>query len=298
MYDPTISSLTDSATSSPGLVDGRDHCGSLAGPMIAPSGLAAAPVSLSASQAKASGLLTSGTYGPPGCISSTSAALELSLGSRLQKRLTGSVSCEVTWKAWGTHSQPGLLRPRALVRTTFGIVFGLWPTATTPSGGQTVPAGTSLSGKRPDGTKAQVTLQNIVLAVYPTLTVNDSKNNASPSQFKRHTQALNVMAVALWSTIRASDGAKGGPNMSFGAGGSPLPSQVSTVANTSNAPMENGGGSLHPEFAGWVMGYPPAWLSCAPSETPSIRARPQPSSKPRAKRSTTTTSFDDGADLL
>jgi hypothetical protein len=89
-----------------------------------------------------------------------------------------------------------------------------------------------------------------------------------------------VVEIALWSTVRASDGEKGGPNMSFGAGGSPLPSQVSTVANTSNAPMENGGGSLHPEFAGWELGYPPEWISCAPSETRSIIARRRSSSAP------------------
>jgi hypothetical protein len=82
---------------------------------------------------------------------------------------------------------------------------------------------------------------------------------------------------AMWSTLRASDGEKGGPNQSFGAGGLPLPSQVSGIGNTSNAPMENGSGSLHPEFAGWEMGYPPAWLSCAPSATPSTRARRQSS---------------------
>src|SRR5690606_19945642 len=108
--------------------------------------------------------------------------------------------------------------------------------------------GTTLAGKRPDGTKAQVTLQNVVLS--------------------------------LWSTLRASDGAKGGPNMSFGAGGSPLPSQVSTGANTSNAPTDGGAGSLHPEFAGWELGFPPEWIDCAPSETRSILVRQRSSSAP------------------
>jgi hypothetical protein len=32
--------------------------------------------------------------------------------------------------------------------------------------------------------------------------------------------------MAAWSTPRASDGEKGGPNMSFGAGGQPLPAQM------------------------------------------------------------------------
>jgi hypothetical protein len=52
----------------------------------------------------------------------------------------------------------------------------------------------------------------------------------------RHTiTSLQVMAKAwtarlLWSTIRASDGAKGGPSQSFGAGGVPLPSQAVAVS--------------------------------------------------------------------
>jgi hypothetical protein len=235
---------------------------------------------LSPSQAKDLGLMTRDTSGLRGTGLSKSDALQQSLENRLRQRLTGSLSCAITWKRWDTPWGQCLSKPRAQVRNTFGIVVGLWPTmtsnaparegyneagnsagqvairkimlalyptATTPSGGQTVPEGTSMSGRKPDGSKAQVTLQNVV--------------------------------IAMWSTIRASDGAKGGPNMSFGAGGSPLPSQVSTVANTSNAPMESGGGSLHPEFAGWEMGYPPEWLSCAPSETPSTRARLPRSSK-------------------
>ncbi|MBY5445797.1 DNA cytosine methyltransferase [Rhizobium leguminosarum] len=103
------------------------------------------------------------------------------------------------------------------------------------------PSRTSLSGKTPDGKKRQVTLQNVVLS--------------------------------FWSTLRASDGETGGPKMNFGAGGSPLPSQVFAAGNTLNAPTENGGRSLHPEFAGWEMGYPPEWISCAGSEMPSTRAQ-------------------------
>jgi hypothetical protein len=117
--------------------------------------------------------------------------------------------------------------------------------------------------------------------LHPTPTVKGNYNRKGLTQ--KSGDGLATHVIALWSTIRASDGAKGGPNMSFGAGGSPLPSQVSTVANTSNAPMESGGGSLHPEFAGWEMGYPPEWLSCAPSETPSTRGQQRRSLKRRSK---------------
>ena len=282
MSDLMTCEPTTSAISSPALEDGRARCAWLDGPMNDLFGPAVVPANLSPSQAMDLGLMTRDTSGLIGTGSSSSDVLQRSLENRLRQRLTGSVSCEITWKPWNTPWGQSLWKPRALVRSTFEIVIGLWPTmtsnapardgyneagnsagqvavrkillalyptATTPSGGQTIPEGTSMSGKRPDGSKAQVTLQNVV--------------------------------IAMWSTIRASDGAKGGPNMSFGAGGSPLPSQVSTVANTSNAPMESGGGSLHPEFAGWEMGYPPEWLSCAPSETRSTRARPRNSSSPR-----------------
>ena len=148
---------------------------------------------------------------------------------------------------------------------------------------------------------------------------------------------MNIQ-TAVWSTVRASDGEKGGPNMKFGAGGQPLPSQaaqstwptpttrdhkdgspnpnvpingllgrmvwptpqardhfpahtpeyiaskkamghgmanlndVAAHTNGSSAPTEKPG-ALNPEFVCWLMGFPPEWLSCAPSATPSIRAR-------------------------
>lgn len=55
----------------------------------------------------------------------------------------------------------------------FGLTLGqfaclesaMWPTPTLPSGGQTWPAGTTLEGRKPDGSKAQVTLNNVVHGV-------------------------------------------------------------------------------------------------------------------------------------
>lgn len=40
------------------------------------------------------------------------------------------------------------------------------------------------------------------------------------------TQMIGAATLSVWSTARASDGEKGGPNMSFGAGGQPLPAQM------------------------------------------------------------------------
>jgi hypothetical protein len=278
MSDPMICADRPSAISSPASADGLGRYESQDGPTTDLFGPVPVRANLSPSQAKDLGLMTRDTSGLHGTGSLRSDALQSSLESRLRARLTGSVSCDITWKRWDTPWGQCLSKPRARVRTTFGIVVGLWPTMTSNAPAR--------EGYNEAGNSAgQVAIRKILIALYPTATARDWKSGAaSPRTLERNSRPLNEFVVALWSTIRASDGAKGGPNMSFGAGGSPLPSQVSTVANTSNAPMESGGGSLHPEFAGWEMGYPPEWLSCAPSETPSTRGQRQRSSAPRVKR--------------
>lgn len=284
MLDQTTCEDSTSVISSLASADGLVPCDSPDGLMIEPSGQEVVRASRSRSQASKKVSTIQDTYGLSGSVLSPSENLQYVLANKLRELLTGSTSCEVIWKKWVTPWGQCLSKPRARTRIIseidFGlwptmtsnapakgyneagnsagqvairkIMLGLWPTATTPSGGQTVPEGTSISGKTKDGRKLQVTLQNVV--------------------------------IALWSTLRASDGAKGGPNMSFGAGGSPLPSQVSKEASMSNAPMENGGGSLHPEFAGWEMGYPPEWLNCAPLVTRSIRGAQRNSSKRMSKQ--------------
>ena len=84
--------------------------------------------SLSPSRASRAGLLTSGTCGPSGSTSSSSAALQQSLESRLRPLLNGSTLCEVTWKPWATPWGACLSKPRARVRTTCGTDTGLWQT--------------------------------------------------------------------------------------------------------------------------------------------------------------------------
>ncbi len=72
-----------------------------AGLMTALCGPARALVNLSATQAKAMGLLTSGIYGHTSCTSSASAALQSSLASKLQAKTAslGSTLWRLTWKA-------------------------------------------------------------------------------------------------------------------------------------------------------------------------------------------------------
>lgn len=74
--------------------------------MIAQSGPALAPASLSARQAEQAGLLTSGTSGPTGSTSLRSAALQSSLESRLRRKTAsvGSILYRLTWKERVTPS--------------------------------------------------------------------------------------------------------------------------------------------------------------------------------------------------
>lgn len=137
MSDPTNSPDTRSATSSPGSPAGRLPCDSPDGRKIDRSGPDHAPASLSARQAKAMGLLTSGIYGPLGSTSSRSADLQSSLESRLRRRLTGSALWLVTWKAWVTPWGACLSRPRASARSISATACGSLPT----------PSGTSNHGK-------------------------------------------------------------------------------------------------------------------------------------------------------
>ena len=51
----------------------------------------------------------------------------------------------------------------------------------------------------------------------------NGNNAAGNNDFTRRAEEL---ALKMWGTLRGSDGEKGGPNMSFGAGGTPLPAQA------------------------------------------------------------------------
>lgn len=131
------SSNFPSATSSPGSASGRSQPSASDGPTMSSSGPAHAPANLSARQAKALGLLMSGTYGQPSTISSESAALQRSLANRLRARtaLLGSTLYKLTWRDRATPSGRLIPALRASARRTSdsdstGERAG-WPTCTT-----------------------------------------------------------------------------------------------------------------------------------------------------------------------
>ncbi|ALD78811.1 Methyltransferase [Citrobacter portucalensis] len=116
----TTSEVLPNATFSPELASGPIPSASQDGLTINQSGLVPARASLSARQAKAMGLLTSGTFGPTSSTSSASADLSMSLANRLQAvtQTHGSTLYKLTWKEWDTPSGLCRLRQRASVLRT------------------------------------------------------------------------------------------------------------------------------------------------------------------------------------
>jgi DNA (cytosine-5)-methyltransferase 1 len=119
------------------------------------------------------------------------------------------------------------------------------------------------------------------VALLPTVTVQDGKNNGGPSQFVRNTPPLNT-AVLMLPTPRASDGEKGGPNQRGSKGDKTMPSVAAgmggpvwgeyapairrweEVMGPAPSPVEPGAKGqprLSPAFTEWMMGQPAGWVT-------------------------------------
>jgi len=126
MLPPTTSKDLPSATSSQELGSGLTPCAAQDGQTTDPSGQDLAPANLSARQAKALGLLTSGTYGQLSITSSASADLTSCLVSKLQAKtaLVGSTLYALTWKQRITPQGRSISALRASARRTSDSASG------------------------------------------------------------------------------------------------------------------------------------------------------------------------------
>jgi hypothetical protein len=304
---------TRNVTSSPASASGASRSGKPDGPTTGPYGLEAVRANLSARQAKQAGLLTSGTFGPRSTILSESADLQSSLANRLRAKTAslGSTLYRLTWKARVTPSGRSIPALRASALRTSGngstserkgwvsptavdgrrgnkesrptdtgiplsqeaIMCG-WPTPTKGNAdGSQMGKNASATGKRPDGSKATVSLNQIgSLAGWPTPTTRDHKSNDATEGYheKRWSdsrgKALNEVAHQL---------ANGPARLT--ASGEMLTGCSAGMAS---------GGQLSPAHSLWLMLGPfaTAWLNCAERVTRSTSRKPRNSSSQQGRQ--------------
>lgn len=225
-------------------------------------GLEAAPVNLSPRQAREAGLLTLGTCGPRGAGSSASAALQLSLESRLMQRFdtAGSILFSLAWKRAATPSGRPYYRLQASARRTSGTVHGSWPS---PKASNTTGAGTRGEG----GENLQT------MASWATPNGEDAKAGASQVPGRKQVSLpMQTHRVASWSTPRAN---KWGFPDAHGSHEAPIgPTPSGSPAQTEKP------GQLNPAFSLWLMGYPIEWARCAVQVTRSSLRLQQSLSRP------------------
>ena len=228
-------------------------------------GPAVVRANLSARQARELGLMTSGTFGRTSSTSSSSAALQQSLESRLRAvtQILGSTLYKMTWKEWDTGSGRSRFRLRASVLRISETGFTGWPTpnATVVDAKPNPPI---TSARKPTDPQISVADIAVHLCGWPT---------------------PNTMDVVDRKAIRPSRIATGRTSGYltediFHLKDNPQAARLTAsgqLLTGSCAGMESGG-QLNPAHSRWLMALPPEWDACAPMAMPSTR-------KPRASSS-------------
>ena len=307
MYDQTICDPTPNATSSPASECGATPCAALGGLTIAQFGQALAPANLSARQAKALGLMMSGTCGPHGSNSSSSDDPPASMVSRLRAKTAshGSTLFELTWKRRNTPGGHSIYALRASARRTSDNDCSSWPTPTAGEAGGTPEQFLARKAKLQGSCGVSLTALNLVaqLAAWVTPSARDWKDTPGMSTSRedgraRLDQLPRQATLAGWPTPTAA--LQGSPEtpearkaQGFNPGLTPMDAAglVGPVRLTTSGELLTGsdaatasGGQLNPAHPRWLMGLPPVWDECAVTAMQSSRRlRKRSSNRPSEK---------------
>lgn len=212
MYGPTSFEDTPRSIVSPESAGGPPPCASPVGPTTSPSGPAPARANLSARQAEAAGLLTSGTYGLTSTTSYESAALAESLVSKLRLLTAshGSTLYKMTWKVRVTPQQRLIYALRASApRTSASVCIG-WPAPRSIDG--------SKGSRSTEGVQKEINRKGHLdelpsvasLVGWPTPQTSDTTGGGQAKRAETRGNLNDHVMLAGWVSPTAQDGSRGG----------------------------------------------------------------------------------------